>query len=256
MQFQALQVPSPINTSPPAIDQTGKLNAQHTGQIIKPISIRADGMPKTNTVGSLVQSNPLVITGSNFQPPTPNISQQQATFYGHPPLTPNISQQHSTATFYGHSLQTPNSQQLATSYCLPPQTPDVSQQQAMYWLPPPTSNPSLQPSMYWLTPEELKANMVEQSFQSQPLPGFRRVSSASGNFQPPPQACTGYYFHPAPTPLLRAGMNISQGTQQRQDSFEGSCHSGSPPYPNTSESSSVESSPHLFQMNPSFDING
>ncbi|PSN52020.1 hypothetical protein C0J52_04514, partial [Blattella germanica] len=60
------------------------------------------------------------------------------------------------------------------------------------------------------------------------LPGFRRVSTTSGSLLqlahgPPPQLAsavgsTGYYFQPAVTPLLQAGMRFVYETQQRQDS--------------------------------------
>ncbi|KAJ9584588.1 hypothetical protein L9F63_021058, partial [Diploptera punctata] len=59
------------------------------------------------------------------------------------------------------------------------------------------------------------------------LPGFRRVSTASGSLlqlapglpqQLAPSVNTpGYYFQPAVTPLLQAGMRFAYETQQRQD---------------------------------------
>ena len=72
-----------------------------------------------------------------------------------------------------------------------------------------------------------------QSFNQYPvgtiggLPGFRRVSTASGSLLqmapgPPPQLAStvgtpGYYFQPAVTPLLQAGMRFVYETQQRQE---------------------------------------
>ncbi|XP_069693421.1 serine/threonine-protein kinase WNK1 isoform X5 [Periplaneta americana] len=74
---------------------------------------------------------------------------------------------------------------------------------------------------------------ASQSFSQYPvgslggLPGFRRVSTASGSLLqlahgPPPQLAPaagtpGYYFQPAVTPLLQAGMRFVYETQQRQD---------------------------------------
>lgn len=59
------------------------------------------------------------------------------------------------------------------------------------------------------------------------LPGFRRVSTATGSLLqlahgPPPQLAPAvrtpaYYFQPAVTPLLQAGMRFVYETQQQQD---------------------------------------
>jgi hypothetical protein len=59
------------------------------------------------------------------------------------------------------------------------------------------------------------------------LPGFRRVSTATGSLLqlahgPSPQLASavgtpGYYFQPAVTPLLQAGMRFVYETQQRHD---------------------------------------
>ncbi|GLH05066.1 Nuclear receptor-binding protein homolog [Gryllus bimaculatus] len=76
------------------------------------------------------------------------------------------------------------------------------------------------------------------------LPGFRRVPSVSGSLLQfaqgtspqlePPIVPTGYYFQPAVTPLLQAGMRFVYGTHQQENqenighSYSPSVHPGSP----------------------------
>lgn len=81
---------------------------------------------------------------------------------------------------------------------------------------------------------QAKPNMIpssNQCFNQYPvgslggLPSFHRVSTATGSLlqlahAPPPHLASGtpgYYFQPAVTPLLQAGMRFVYETQQRQD---------------------------------------